>query len=50
MRPQYIAPYVPPISIGTSSEPDWNLIGTSPKDKRDISKESIRDIYGIYQG
>ena len=24
------APCMPPISIGTSLEPDWNLIGTSP--------------------
>ena len=25
----FIAPYMPPTSIGTSSEPHWNLIGTS---------------------
>ena len=29
---------MPLISIGTSLEPDWNLIGTSPRDKHRISK------------
>ena len=31
-----VAPYLPAISIGTSSEPHRNLIGTSPNDERII--------------
>ena len=26
----FLATYLPPVSIGTSLEPDWNLIGISP--------------------
>ena len=26
----FLATYLPPVSIGTSLEPDWKLIGTSP--------------------
>ena len=32
------ATYLPPISIGTSLEPHWNLIGTSPNDERVIKQ------------
>ena len=41
-----IAPYSPPVSIGTSLEPDWNLIGTSPRDKRETSesKQEVIDL------
>ena len=35
------APHLPPISIGTSLEPDWKLIGTSLKDDYNISLLSI---------
>ena len=35
------APCMPPVSIGTLLEPDWNLIGTSLKDDYNISLLSI---------
>ena len=38
---QLYAPYLPPDSIGTSSEPDRNLIGTSPNDKRIFKQRSL---------
>ena len=46
---QYLwyAPYMPLTSIGTSLESDWNLIGTSSKDHREILKGYIEDILGI---
>ena len=40
----HFTPYLPPISIGSSSGPDRNLIGTSQKDYRDILKGYIGDI------
>ena len=40
--PPLYATYMPPISIGTSSEPDRNLIGTSPSDERIIKQLSPR--------
>ena len=36
---------MPLISIGTSLESDWNLIGTSLKDQRHNTKGCIRDIW-----
>ena len=36
--PPSYATYLPPISIGTSSEPHWNLIGISPNDERIIKQ------------
>ena len=46
---QYLwhAPYMPLTSIGTSSEPHRDLIGTSPKDYREILKGYIEDILGM---
>ena len=32
------APYLPPVSIGTSLEPHWNFIGTSPRDDREMTE------------
>ena len=37
----FLATYLPPISIGTSLESDWKLIGTSLKDNYNISLLSI---------
>ena len=43
----WYATYLPLTSIGISSEPDRNLIGTSSKDHREILKGYIEDILGI---
>ena len=40
-----IATYLPPISIGTSSEPHRNLIGTSPKDYREITERKVKHLH-----
>ena len=40
-----LATHLPPISIGTSLEPHWNLIGTSLKDPYTFLEFSIGDSY-----
>jgi hypothetical protein len=39
---------MPPISIGTSLEPDWNLIGTSSELRRMITEGKAEDRYNKY--
>jgi hypothetical protein len=44
LRPQYIAPYAPPISIGTSSEPHRNFTEGLARYKQGIVKAYFRDL------